>query len=162
MIGIGIIALMTEESATPEAMETRTAASVAIENDQVILVREEEGSGHITGVMGLPSGRVNEGETELDAAVREFREETGLIVEKEDFSDFDGNVFHATVQRKDGNRVKFRWQVFRVNHFRGELATSGDNVTPIKVSLADLEKLEEEGKLLPNVLNAINAYLHSK
>lgn len=149
---------MTEEVVnSPEMNETNAAAAIAIKDGRVLLVREEEGSSHLTGMLGLPSGRLNEGETDLDAAVREFVEETGLTADRKDFVEFSGNIFHASIPRKSGEVAKFNWHVYKVKKFSGEIKETADNVTPMWVEIPTLEELHNEGKLLPNVLAAIQA-----
>ncbi len=137
---------------------TNSVGIVATKDSKVILVREEEGSAHLTGMIGLPSGRVEEGESCLDAAVREFSEETGLSAKKEDFSEFPGNLFHADIPRKGGETVNFEWRIFRISNFSGKLK-GNDEVTPMWVSISKLPRLQKDGKLLPNVFNAIQAAL---
>lgn len=80
-----------------------TVAAIAVHGGKFLLVRHEEGAGHITGTYGLPSGRIGEGESELKAAVREFSEETGLTAKSEDFKEFLGNYYVADLNRKDGS-----------------------------------------------------------
>ncbi len=133
-----------------------TIGVVAIKDGQVLLVREERESLHLTGMYGLPSGRVEEGETELDAAVREFSEETGLVADKKDFSQFPKNYFEASIPRKDGTIADFAWRVFKVTNFQGELKGNKET-TPGWHSFEDLEKLERAGKLLPNAIAAVKA-----
>lgn len=133
-------------------------ATVAFQDDDVLLVRHEEGAGHITGVYGLPSGRPEPGETEPETAAREFNEETGLTTTPGDLSEFPGNYYEATIPRKDGTTVNFSWKVFRVHRFSGEL--KGDEATtPEWVRIDKLDELEKQKILLPNTLNAISAAL---
>lgn len=147
---------MSEIIDSPENNVTNAAAAVAIKDGKVLLVREGEGSSHITGKYGIPSGRLEAGESDLDAAVREFGEESGLTASREDFSEFPGNFYQASIPRKGGEVVKFNWRVFRVAKFSGEIRGSGD-VTPEWVDISNLQQMQEEEKLLPNVFNAVQA-----
>ncbi|HVZ11897.1 MAG TPA: NUDIX domain-containing protein [Patescibacteria group bacterium] len=140
---------------------TPSAAALVIDGDQVLLVRTEEGAEHITGMYGLPSGRVDEGETEKEAARRELEEESGIVADLSDLSEFEGNYYQAKIPRKDGSIKNFGWRVFRVSKWSGELGSDG-NTTPEWVSIAGLEEFDKAGKLLPNTINAINAALRNK
>lgn len=133
-----------------------TVAALLIKDGKVLLVREEAGSGHITGMHGIPSGRVDERESEIDAAVREFGEETGLFAEKKDLSEFPNNYYEASIPRKDGTVKTFTWRVFKVSNFSGELK-GGSETTPIWVDIEKLDELEKDGRLLPNTINAVKA-----
>jgi 8-oxo-dGTP pyrophosphatase MutT (NUDIX family) len=146
-----------KESLTPIA----TAAALVFKEDNVLLVTSGVASGHITGTRGLPSGRVDLGETEQEAAARELFEETGLSAKEEDLSEFDGNFFQADIPRKDGTIRRFSWRVFEVGVYTGELRTT-DETIPEWVAIEDIEDLDKEGKLLPNIKNAIMNSLKSK
>lgn len=126
-----------------------------------MLTREEEGSSHLTGMLGIPSGRCEPGEDYLDTAVREFGEESGLLATSEDFVEFPGNFFQADIPRKGGEVVRFNWKVFRVMRFSGEAHKTTDDVTPMWVETSELEQLDKEGRLLPNVYNAIMVAIRS-
>jgi ADP-ribose pyrophosphatase YjhB (NUDIX family) len=153
---------MTEEGATTaspeaEAKATDAAAAIAIKDGMVLLVREEESSAHLTGKLGLPGGRLQPGEDYLQAAMREFTEETGLV--GEGFESFPGNFFQGEIERKSG-MVKFNWMVFRVGNFSGRVESpASKEVTPLWVKIEDLEQMNREGKLIGNVFNAIQAAL---
>ena len=54
------------------------ALVAAFNSDRQILLLERPDGVHQGGFWSFPGGKVDEGETPLDAAVREFREETGL------------------------------------------------------------------------------------
>ncbi len=136
-----------------------SAAALAVKDNKVLLVREEEASGHITGKYGLPGGRIDEGETELTTAVREFCEETGLTATEENFESFPGNYFEADIPRADGSTVHFGWRVFYCKKFSGELKP-GPQTTPIWTTFEEAGKLDREGKLHANTLEALANYLN--
>lgn len=138
-----------------------TVAAIAIHGGKFLLVRHEEGAGHVTGTYGLPSGRVEGGESEFEAAVREFSEETGLTAKSEDFKEFPGNYYVADLNRKDGSTMHCGWGVFKVLKFEGEIKASSET-TPVWLSLEEIKQLGKEEKLLPNVLDAIPAALKSE
>ncbi len=128
---------------------------VAIRDDEVLLVKELEGSGHISGVFGLPSGRVNDDETEQEAAAREFHEETGLNAKVVDFREFKNNYFVADIPRKDGTIKTFGWRGFKVQNFYGQLS-GNDETHPYWVDLDKLKTLDKKKLLLPNVIEIVN------
>lgn len=45
---------------------------------EVLLTKHKETAKHQTGTYGIPAGRVEVGETETEALLREFKHETGL------------------------------------------------------------------------------------
>jgi ADP-ribose pyrophosphatase YjhB (NUDIX family) len=136
-----------------------TIGIVATSHDgRILLIREGKKSGHITGMYGLVSGRVEEGETESDSAVREFHEETGLNANVSDLTEFENNYYIADIPRKDGTIAHFGWRVFKLQNFNGDLKET-EETKPEWFELSRIELLEREGKLLPNVLNAIRAAL---
>ncbi|MDO8269761.1 MAG: NUDIX hydrolase [Candidatus Levybacteria bacterium] len=135
-----------------------TVGVIAISESRVLLVRHEEGAGHITGVYGLPAGRINNDESEQQAAAREFHEETGLYAKDIDFKEFRNNYYIADIPRKDGTIKRFGWRVFKVQNFFGELLAS-DETTPEWIEIEKLDKLEKEKRLLPNTLLVVNEVL---
>ncbi|MGW5068705.1 NUDIX hydrolase [Streptomyces cyaneofuscatus] len=69
---------LTEE-AEAEGITTFVAAAVVTDADRVLLVRRKPDD-FMGGLWEIPSGHVDAGESLLDAARRETREETGLTV----------------------------------------------------------------------------------
>src|SRR5277367_4835719 len=53
----------------------------ALEDEQVVVIVPTRRSPDGSRVLGLPKGHVDPGETELEAAEREVREETGIVAE---------------------------------------------------------------------------------
>lgn len=116
-----------------------------IENGKVLLVREEEGSSHLTGVYGVPAGRFEEGEDARHAAARELNEETGLSCLPEDLVAMPGK-YTATIPRKDGTIKTFMKTLFLCRKYSGEISPQKDT-TPFWIEIDRIEGLD----LLPNV-----------
>lgn len=65
---------------------TPTVGIVILDGNKVCLVKHGEAAQHLTGVHGIPGGRLNGDEELIDAAVREAFEETGLQINKNDYT----------------------------------------------------------------------------
>lgn len=126
---------------------------VVFAEDSVLLVRHEASAEHLTNTYGLPSGRLEEGETCLAAAKRELAEETGLIAAEEDLIELPER-YAAEIPRKDGTKRLFSWTVFLCKAFSGELSPSNET-SPEWIKIPDIKKYQ----LLPNIENAINQAL---
>jgi len=85
--------------------------SYIIKGNSVLLIHKKTGLG--AGKINAPGGHIEEGESPMEAAVRETEEEVGLITRDLEFS---GDLyFHFT----DG--LKLRGTVFLCRDFSGEL-----------------------------------------
>lgn len=116
---------------------------------KVLLVKENKKSSHITGVYGLPSGRLYQDQDKAECAVQELNEETGLTTT---ISDIVALPFHyeAALERKDGPTRVFGLSTFYVKSYSGEISPR-EKTTPKWVAVEDLDSLN----LLPNVKLAI-------
>ncbi|MES2215728.1 MAG: NUDIX hydrolase [Patescibacteria group bacterium] len=126
----------------------KTAAVVVLKEDRVLLVRHGAKADHQINTYGLPAGKVQLGEIERDAALREFREETGLAAVAEDLLEIP-KLYSATIQQKEITKL-FSMKVYKILHFTGTLKNS-DETTPEWAKIVDLPSLN----LLPNVALAI-------
>lgn len=126
-----------------------TAGVVIIKKNEVLLVKHGEKAGHLTGVYGLPVGRMEEGETELQTAKRELFEETGLSAKNSDFSEFPENEYTADIKRKSGEIKTYSMKLFICHKYSGELRGSDENM-PEWADIALMNNLN----LLPNVYKA--------
>ncbi len=134
-------------------MEAIVTAHILVFKDKsVCLVKHGESAGHITGVYGIPGGRLEEHEDMLTAAMRELQEETGLSVRPEDVYPFARNEYTAEIQRKDGSMKTYTMTIFVAMDFSGELHTT-EETTPEWIALEKLDDFQ----LLPNVKEAVSA-----
>lgn len=63
------------------AREERSAGGVVVRGEQALVIVPTRRAADGSRVLGLPKGHLDPGETELQAAMREVREETGVEVE---------------------------------------------------------------------------------
>lgn len=79
-----------------------TGVHVVCERGEQVLLMRRAGTGFFDGQYSLPGGHVEPGESVLAAAVRELREETGLVVLEADLAWL--GVVHRL---SDTNRIDF-------------------------------------------------------
>jgi len=127
----------------------QTVAALAFDKSRVLLVKHGEAAQHLTGMYGLPGGRLDEGESLLDGAAREFQEETGLIPEKTSMIQL-GTIYEAEIPRKNGEILSTFWNVFFIKNYSGSL-NSTDETIPEWVEIDSIINL----KLLPNTQKAV-------
>jgi 8-oxo-dGTP diphosphatase len=95
--------------------------SIIIDGARVLLVKR--GHAPLMGEWSIPGGVLELGETLREAAVREAREETGLIVDPADLL----GVFDRVI-RDDAGRVRYHYVLidFLCKRISGELVAAGD------------------------------------
>nr|WP_141300347.1 NUDIX hydrolase [Komagataeibacter diospyri] len=96
--------------------------SIVVRNGQMLLVRRRNPPDQ--GLWGFPGGRIEYGESYLDAAARELREETGFITHAEGtLTAFD------LIDRDRAGRVRFHYLIVAVKcHDNGWTnITAGDD-----------------------------------
>ena len=130
-------------------MQTSAKPSVGVlilKGNKVLLVKNTLASSHASEIYGLPSGKVDPGETEKQSAVRELKEETGLICAEKDLVEFPGNYHVSRIKYKDGKNNLWGWRVFLCLKYSGKLKASQATI-PLWV---DIQKLNTFN-LLPNI-----------
>jgi 8-oxo-dGTP diphosphatase len=68
----------------PQRYRSIIDVHVILERDGEILLLERQGTGYCDGMLHLPSGHLDEGETIIDGATREAREEVGIRIDPAD------------------------------------------------------------------------------
>lgn len=126
----------------------RTVGIVFIKNNKVLMVTHGDRAGHHNNTVGIPAGRIEGEETLLQAAVREFKEETGLTTTPDQLIQLP-KTYEKILERKDGPKL-FHVVLFKCIGADGELSGS-EETTPKWIELNQVKELN----LLPNVENFI-------
>lgn len=117
-----------------------TVGVLVFKDDKVLLVKHGEKASNISGSYGLPAGRLEEGETEIEAAIRELREETGLVSTSETMKLLPLDIPPADIQRSDGSIKRFSITVFLCRYYTGEMKQDFETI-PEWVSLDTVQSL---------------------
>ncbi len=129
----------------------KTAGMVLFKDDKVLLVKHLSKAGHITGTYGIPAGRLEKWETEIDCAIRELKEETWLTVNKKDLKEIN-DYFIADIKRKSWETKTFWMRVFTIKDFTWNLIWEDNETIPEWIKLENFGSI----KLLPNMKKIIN------
>lgn len=98
----------------------KTRVGVVVFNEdsrQVLLVKHKEE--RKKGEVGVPAGEQRAGETLEQTAIREFNEETGLELRREDLVRIPG-VYSGILKREEGDK-RYNLNVFIAKDYSGEL-----------------------------------------
>ena len=102
-----------------------SAGGLLIENVSVLLVKVTYGPNK--GLWMLPGGNVEEGETLEEAAIREFKEETGLTVITQDLISL-----RSAVQEMDGKKFTSLYAVFRIQRIKGKIEADHGEIDDVR------------------------------
>jgi 8-oxo-dGTP diphosphatase len=107
------------------------------EHEQVLLIDKKTGLG--SGLVNAPGGHIEEDETARDAAVREFKEETGL--------DVTGLSMQGTLHFQFTDGIRLRGYVFFATGHSGEMIET-EEARPFWVKISDIpyEKMWEDDR----------------
>lgn len=116
----------------------KASAVIVFNKNKVLLVKHKQASEHINDVYGLPAGRLEAGEKEITAAIRELKEETGLRTQEANLIKLN-RTYKNTVERKTGIK-SFKTTAYICTKYSGELI-SGEETEPVWVTLGNLQNL---------------------
>jgi len=134
-----------------ERFKTISSSYLLLIKNRKILLSRRYHTGYEDGKYSLPAGHVEEGETLTQAAAREVKEESGLIIKPQDFK-----LVHVMHRKETDIRVDFffiaeKWSGLPVNH---ELHKCDD------LRWFPLNKLPPN--TIPYIRQAIECYLDKK
>jgi len=90
-------------------MDTKTYVGVVVKCKDKVLLCKRNAHGSFPGMWSIPAGKVEDGEETIDAARREFLEETAINIDNEDLT-FSGLIPRHT---RDGKKIKGMMYVYQ-------------------------------------------------
>ena len=130
-----------------QSVSTPTVGILVFRNNfqEVLLTKHKETAKHQTGKYGIPAGRLDPGETEIQALLREFNEETGLETHERYLTKLPFE-YSATIQRKDERPRIFTLKVWYCSNYSGTPTETIENI-PEWINVNNIHELN----LLPNM-----------
>ncbi|HTB71470.1 MAG TPA: NUDIX domain-containing protein [Solirubrobacteraceae bacterium] len=113
----------------------RSAGGVVVRGDEVVVIVPTRRASDGSKVLALPKGHIDPGETEIEAATREVREETGVI----------GELVRELGEsrywyRRDGQTIPKSVSFFLFDYVEGDTDDHDDEVEEARwITLADAQ-----------------------
>lgn len=117
----------------PAPMPRAGASGIVFQGRSVLLV--QRGRGPRSGLWSPPGGHIEPGETARDAALREIREETGVVAALDALVDVHDVILHDAEGRL---QVHYLLAVYCGRHVLGDPAPASDAAAACFVPLDDL------------------------
>jgi 8-oxo-dGTP pyrophosphatase MutT (NUDIX family) len=112
-----------------------SAGGVVVRGDQVVTIVPTRRAADGSRVLALPKGHVDPGESPIEAAAREVREETGIVAEP--VCELGESRYWY---RRDGRTIGKTVSFFLFNHVGGDTADHDDEVEEVRwMALRDAE-----------------------
>lgn len=102
-----------EESQPIEPIKTTLIAYILLEKDGKILLSKRTSRSRLGGKWSLPAGHIEKGETPIQTASREAREELGIDIDESDLT----SIHELRLKDPDGQRVGF---IVKAGSWKGE------------------------------------------
>jgi 8-oxo-dGTP pyrophosphatase MutT (NUDIX family) len=119
----------------PAAMEV-SAGGVVVRDEEVVVIVPTRRASDGTRVLALPKGHIDPGETTLQAAEREVREETGIVAEP--VCELGESRYWY---RRDGQTIPKSVCFYLFSYVEGDLADHDDEVEEARwISLAKAQR----------------------
>jgi len=120
-----------------------SAGGVVVRGEQVVVIVPTRRAADGSRVLALPKGHVDPGETPIEAATREVREETGIVAEP--VCELGESRYWY---RRDGRTIGKTVQFFLFDHVEGDTADHDDEVEevrwiPMREALTELSHTAE-------------------
>ena len=119
-------------------MVIHSVGMLAYRGEDIILVKHTEAAKLPTGHYGFPAGRIEPDEASIDAAIREFNEETGLETTRHHV--FSLPEFNESKIMLKSGEEDFTVRPFLCRNYWGEFSPSEDNV-PEYVPVSKLSEI---------------------
>ena len=104
-----------------------SAGGVVVRGEQIVVIVPTRRAADGSRVLALPKGHVDPGETPIQAATREVREETGIVAEP--VRELGESRYWY---RRDGRTIGKTVQFFLFSHVGGDIADHDDEVEEVR------------------------------
>ena len=131
----------------PEVKNEAAAVVVVNKMGQVLILKRASHSAAYPNHWNFPGGSLDEGETPSEAAIRELREETGLMVSKPYLNHFETRTL-----------PKITIYYFITGEYQGQVAINSESSDYKWVSLKELEEFNMI-PMSPQVVENIKYYM---
>jgi 8-oxo-dGTP pyrophosphatase MutT (NUDIX family) len=120
---------MSSEKKRAKKSEARefSAGGVVVRGEQLVAIVPTRRAADGSRVLALPKGHVDPGETPIQAAVREVREETGIVAEP--IAELGESRYWY---RRDGRTVGKSVAFFLCSYVEGDIADHDDEVEEVR------------------------------
>jgi 8-oxo-dGTP pyrophosphatase MutT (NUDIX family) len=128
----------SRSSGRPSKRQARefSAGGVVVRGDEVVVIVPTRRAADGSRVLALPKGHVDPGETAVEAARREVREETGIVAEP--VTELGQTRYWY---RRDGKTIGKEVSFFLFRHVEGDTADHDDEVEEVRwIGLAEAER----------------------
>ncbi len=133
---------MSSDRPAPRASKGRarerelSAGGVVVRDDQVVVIVPTRRAADGSRVLALPKGHVDPGESAIEAATREVREETGIVAEP--VCELGQSRYWY---RRDGRTVSKTVHFYLFSYVQGDTADHDDEVEQARwIGLADAQQ----------------------
>ncbi|MHB8243703.1 MAG: NUDIX hydrolase [Solirubrobacteraceae bacterium] len=125
-------------SKRPRGSQARefSAGGVVVRGEEVVVIVPTRRAADGSRVLALPKGHVDPGETPIEAATREVREETGIVAEP--VCELGESRYWY---RRDGRTIGKRVSFFLFDFLEGDTADHDDEVEEVRwIALKEAER----------------------
>lgn len=127
-----------EEEFEISEKKIRNAAKCYLINDDEILTIKYKDDNKKAGYYDIPGGKIEDGETAEQAAIRELKEETGITAK---------NLKNKGILKVEYPDRIFNFKIFLSTEFNGEISPIENNIS----KWVKIEELLKEPKILSNI-----------
>ena len=129
----------------------KSCGAIIFDKDKILVIQQKEGH------WGFPKGHVEEGETEVETAIREIKEETNLDVNEDDLELID--IVSGSSRRNDypnGDVVINNTALYCVRNYSGELKWNSESKEMKFFDLDNLPLNQHDPDLIEIYIQSLN------
>lgn len=111
-----------------------SAGIVLLYNNKILLIHPTNSS-WVTGTCGIPKGKLEKGEDPFDGAIREFAEETGIVLTQDQISKEPYNIVFYNGTKKIGQLIYFICKIDDLS----EIGITSEKLSSSQLQLSEVD-----------------------